>query len=664
MQNAYANCVMYVGRRVGRDNLPTALLILCACAAIAVGVACRGLALGLGARRRKRYAQQHARRMWVQTSRLKSRQVGAHQADPRPVGPRPVGQVATRSVNARSVHSHNANTRAGPQGPLGGSQGGVPGGDPQASIGSAGTTGAPGAAGATAGAPVVVVGGGMAGLAAAFELASAGRAVVLLERDDRVGGNIKSVEIDGVGVDVGVVQLWEWYWCVLDVARRVGVSDRIVHSEPYEVYLHLNSAAVPGSVEQLPNVYEKMKGSLAVPLREMPRLALLEKKLLDKMEPADDLSFYRPRPSPAVPASESVARLLHTVPDHAARANTWNEAYLYPPLAERPAFALLGVATQSEAELSMRGHTALLADAIADRIVQLGGTILTGATVASVDTRRNTLTYYRAARPDYDQDKSRDLDGTSAPQELAYSSLILAGPPDAVEFDRPPLKLRRVGRVEVGSNVPAFRYTQALVLVVELDKALEVNGTTEWDACFEVPDPSLAVQIASVTNAGPRGLPNHVLLYIDVRFDVDVSQWRTETLNAHPNELVAAMERVDAIRVNGPRLMRVRHTQWFDAAMPALNYAAYREVDKQQGQRGIWYAGQWVIGHPSLELACYSGQRVAYKIIGNRESQQFEAYVQDLDARRIRLKVGEAKSKYQRILGFVSVGLLALVLLL
>lgn len=52
-------------------------------------------------------------------------------------------------------------------------------------------------------ADVIIVGGGIAGLAAAKHLVSQNRRVLLLEARDRLGGRVDTFEIDGHKVDLG-----------------------------------------------------------------------------------------------------------------------------------------------------------------------------------------------------------------------------------------------------------------------------------------------------------------------------------------------------------------------------------------------------------------------------------------------------------------------------
>lgn len=74
---------------------------------------------------------------------------------------------------------------------------------------------------------VVVVGGGIAGLAAAHRLLSAGARVTLLEGGDRVGGKLLAGEIAGAPVDLGAESLLARRPEAVALARTVGLGDRL-----------------------------------------------------------------------------------------------------------------------------------------------------------------------------------------------------------------------------------------------------------------------------------------------------------------------------------------------------------------------------------------------------------------------------------------------------
>ncbi|MGW7428839.1 protoporphyrinogen oxidase [Streptomyces sp. NPDC054861] len=74
---------------------------------------------------------------------------------------------------------------------------------------------------------VVVVGGGIAGLAAAHRLATAGVRVTLLEGGDRVGGKLLAGEIAGAPVDLGAESLLARRPEAVALATAAGLGDRL-----------------------------------------------------------------------------------------------------------------------------------------------------------------------------------------------------------------------------------------------------------------------------------------------------------------------------------------------------------------------------------------------------------------------------------------------------
>jgi oxygen-dependent protoporphyrinogen oxidase len=71
----------------------------------------------------------------------------------------------------------------------------------------------------------VVVGGGIAGLSAAYDLARSGAAVTVLESSPRLGGKLHADEIAGVPVDLGAESMLARRPEAVALAREVGLAD-------------------------------------------------------------------------------------------------------------------------------------------------------------------------------------------------------------------------------------------------------------------------------------------------------------------------------------------------------------------------------------------------------------------------------------------------------
>jgi oxygen-dependent protoporphyrinogen oxidase len=78
---------------------------------------------------------------------------------------------------------------------------------------------------------VVIVGGGIAGLAAGFELSKRGTTFVILERAPRAGGVIFSEEIEGFTIDGGPDALLIQKPAAIALCRELGLGDRLVSTK-------------------------------------------------------------------------------------------------------------------------------------------------------------------------------------------------------------------------------------------------------------------------------------------------------------------------------------------------------------------------------------------------------------------------------------------------
>ena len=85
---------------------------------------------------------------------------------------------------------------------------------------------------------VAVVGGGMAGLAAAYELQRRGASFVLIEASARPGGVVRTERVDGFTLDAGPDSLLVQKPAAIELCRELGLGDRLLSTlEPRTAYV-------------------------------------------------------------------------------------------------------------------------------------------------------------------------------------------------------------------------------------------------------------------------------------------------------------------------------------------------------------------------------------------------------------------------------------------
>ncbi|MFC8422191.1 protoporphyrinogen oxidase [Streptomyces sp. NPDC057236] len=113
---------------------------------------------------------------------------------------------------------------------------------------------------------IVVVGAGIAGLAAAHRLRAHGARVTVLEASDRVGGKLLPGEIAGARVDLGAESLLARRPEAVGLARAVGLADRLQPPATATASLWTRGALRPmpkGHVMGVPGTAEALAGVLS-----------------------------------------------------------------------------------------------------------------------------------------------------------------------------------------------------------------------------------------------------------------------------------------------------------------------------------------------------------------------------------------------------------------
>src|SRR6478735_10466058 len=118
----------------------------------------------------------------------------------------------------------------------------------------------------------VVVGGGVAGLTAARDLAAAGREVVLLEGAPRTGGKLLTGSVGGVEVDLGAESMLARRPEGVDLARERNMP--VVHpaATSSSVWTHGALRPLPRSVMGVPADVEQVASSGVLSAAGLERL--------------------------------------------------------------------------------------------------------------------------------------------------------------------------------------------------------------------------------------------------------------------------------------------------------------------------------------------------------------------------------------------------------
>jgi protoporphyrinogen oxidase len=239
---------------------------------------------------------------------------------------------------------------------------------------------------------VVVVGGGISGLAAAHALVSDGVAVTVVESSDAVGGKLRISEVAGVAVDEGAEMFLRRVPEAMDLVSSLGRAPELVSPKTTSASVWARGELRPmptGTVMGLPSDPATLRGVLSED--EVARASAdLD---LPGDPPGDDISvgkWVASRVGAAV-VERLVDPLLGGV--YAGRADELSLAATVPqlPRDERSLLAAVRRAvpyapSTDPVFATITGGMGSLPASVAVAIVAAGGEILTGCTVRRIET--------------------------------------------------------------------------------------------------------------------------------------------------------------------------------------------------------------------------------------------------------------------------------------
>ncbi|MFI9760103.1 protoporphyrinogen oxidase [Streptomyces sp. NPDC051963] len=243
---------------------------------------------------------------------------------------------------------------------------------------------------------VVVIGGGIAGLAAAHRLVERGARVTVLEASDRVGGKLLPGEIAGARVDFGAESMLARRPEAVALAREVGLADRLQPPATASASLWTRGALRPmpkGHVMGVPGTATALSGVLSEEgLRrierdaDLPRTEVgedvavgayvaerLGREVVDRLvEPL--LGGVYAGDAYRISMRSAVPQLFQAARTHDSLTEAVREIQAKAAAAQQTGPVFMGI----------EGGVGRLPLAVAESVRKLGGEIVTGAPVTQV----------------------------------------------------------------------------------------------------------------------------------------------------------------------------------------------------------------------------------------------------------------------------------------
>ena len=431
---------------------------------------------------------------------------------------------------------------------------------------------------------IAVIGGGAAGLAAAWKLITSGADVTLFERAAHLGGRARSELLDNCVVDTGAQLFASGFSVLRRIAREVGAESLLLRS------------AGRDAVYRDGRIHPIVYGSVSSMVTSSALPALLKLKLGARYVP------FLMRHARQLDASDPLAAggdALDTgsVADWGRKelGQDFVELLAYPLLGayygcapERMSVALYHALAKAGLDVSVygvRGGTGALLQSIADAAQSRGADIRTGVEVTSV----------RAAGA------VAKLEYGSATTEFDAAIVALPAPLATTLVELPAAVADWLKRVE---------FAPAAVLAIVVDRSINADFFGLSLLRAEISElVAICVQARKASGLVP---PDRGLLICLGSPQANVSL--VEDGDAAVERMIAAVERVlPGTRKRITRTRLYRHPVGYPVFYPGY-LKHLRQFPAAALPRGIALAGDYLVG-PTVEGALRSGERAAESVL-------------------------------------------------
>ncbi|GAB4435207.1 MAG: phytoene desaturase family protein [Chloroflexi bacterium OHK40] len=487
----------------------------------------------------------------------------------------------------------------------------------------------------TAQLPVVIVGGGLGGLAAAIHLAAQGRSVTLLEKNERVGGKLNLLQAQGYTFDTGP-SLLTMPWVIADLFAAAGRSmadyltlDQI---EPTCRY-HWPDGTIFNAWQRLPQLVQEVQrlSPADVPglFRFLAHTSRIYAAVADTflLRPFDGLrEVLTPQLAlngPRIDALRSVDAAVRSFFRSPHLRQLFNRYATYngsSPYRSPATFNVIAYIELAEGGWYVRGGMYALACALLRLAEELGVTVRTSAPVAEIILERGRATGVRLASGEHLR-AARVV--VNADPRYAYQNLLPGQGATAA----------RLARLEPSCSgfVLFLGVNRTYPQLAHHNIFFSGDYPREFAAIFQkgVPAADPTVYVAATALSDPtHAPPGHMNLFVLVNAPAlgPRVRWEHEAL-AYRDLVIAKLERMGLAGLGAA----IRYEQIWTPATIAERYNAaggaiyglasnnpfaafMRPPLRAHGLRGLYFVGGGTHPGGGIPLVLLSGRAVAERI--------------------------------------------------
>lgn len=417
---------------------------------------------------------------------------------------------------------------------------------------------------------VIVVGGGLAGLASAYTLAEQGKRVLLIEERDRLGGRVHSRPLRGQSVDFGGFIIYPWYREYHRFIELCGLKEALQRIPLKTIFYELDA---PGTY----TAYDDIK----LPFSDTFKLwaSMGPAALRTQMEWPDLKTFGDQT------VNETVRSILRKAPAglYERFIDIISQGYCYPSTADFQTAFMLPMVKETNvhgdiqtASYFPHGNAEFIQGM--ERVLRdLGVQIVLGESVIDVHA----------------------LSVTTTQQTYSASQIVFA------QCMSPEIASRIHPKLASG-----VEYTDFYTIVVEHEGDPVVNGHADWGAVFYLPQPYADIQpLTSIHLAQSYHAELSGLIMYNVRI-----QGHAREKEYSADELYGVIEnQLNGLFPENASKKIVDMVHW-KKLMPNSTVEFVRTIRALQGEKGYFYAGDY-LGAPSMETALRTGIAAAEGVL-------------------------------------------------